>query len=861
MPYSRPEAAQLLTQKIEHFLIANLGKTQEEASDQEFYHALSLALREEIMINLVSTMRTFNKKQCRMLYYLSMEYLPGKLLGNNITNTQTNELIGRVLEKNNRSFHDINLCDPDLGLGNGGLGRLASCFLDSLATLHYPAIGYGLRYQYGIFEQEIWNGCQVERPDCWLLNEYPWEFRKDSHAQSVFFGGKMIPAHNKHGDEVFLLEDFEEVRALPYDIPIVGYSEKLDFSVIPLRLWTTKESPRNFELQRYNAGELGQAGENTSLTDVLYPNDNNETGKRIRLKQEFLLVCASLQDILQHHTSSYEDVSLLSDKTQLQINDTHPALIIVELTRRLIKNYDQSFDKAWEITQQCCNYTNHTVLKEALEEWNEERMFSLLPRQYRIIQKLNQRFCNQIRERFPNDEERVRRMSFIENGQIKMANLAIYGSKKVNGVAYLHTEILKGDIFKDFYEMYPDRFINITNGVTPRRWLLHCNPKLANLISERIGKDWFYDFHHIQKFAEFASDRPTQEAFLAIKKENKEKFFDFLKKENPVRDAKGKIIGHSQPLGSDALLDVQIKRIHEYKRQLMMALHMLITYYELQKDINARKIKRMIVLGGKAAPGYRMAKNIILLFSCIARKINEDPQVREKIRFALLENYCVSKAELIIPASDLSEQISTAGMEASGTGNMKLSINGALTIGTEDGANIEMKQSIGEKWWPFSFGMKAEEVEYSKKNRTYSAKQVFINHPMVHQAVSALKDGSLVHNDEEHLALIEIHDALLDGPDEKAGDNYFVLADLLQYYEVQKKVEELYADPYRWAEYAIHNVAGMGPFSSDVVITNYVKSIWNLEQVPIDPLMHKHIQESYSEYRRFIMLNYAEKTD
>ncbi len=787
-----------------------------------------------------------------------MEYLPGKLLGNNMSNIGAMPLVKYILEKVNRNMNDILKCDPDLGLGNGGLGRLASCFLDSLATQYYPAIGYGLRYQYGIFDQEIWNGVQIERPDCWLLNSYPWEFRKDVLAQSVFFGGKLIPAKNRHGDEVFLLEDYDEVRALPYDIPIVGYSENIDFAVLTLRLWTTKESPRNFELQRYNAGELGQAGENSSLTNVLYPNDNNETGKRIRLKQEFLLVCASVQDILDHHIGLHNDIATLVDKVQIQINDTHPSLIIAELTRRLIKNYDLPFAQAWEITKHCCNYTNHTVLRESLEEWNEERVFQLLPRQYKIIQKLNQLFCSQVRERFPNDEERVRRMSFIENGQIKMANLAIFGSKKVNGVAYLHTEILKNDIFKDFNEMYPEKFIHITNGVTPRRWLHYSNPLLSKFITDRIGKEWITDFHKIENLRKFASDKKSQDEFLEIKRQNKQNFFDFLIKENPIRDDRGKIIAHSQVLDNNALLDVQIKRFHEYKRQLLLGLHTLVLFQELQKDINYRSIKRMIVVGGKAAPGYYMAKNILTFLNCLSKKISSDTEISKKLKLVLIENYNVSKAELIIPAADLSEQISTAGMEASGTGNMKLAMNGALTIGTQDGANIEMRESITDKWWPFSFGMTVQEIEKARRERTYSSKDIYINNPKIHNALNAIKDGSLVQNEIEHNALCDIHNYLLNGQDQFAGDKYFVLADFESYYNTQRKAEEIYSDPNQWAEIALNNISSMGRFSSDEVINNYSKSIWELEKINIDPEIHHKIQENFSEYRRFIVMSHAD---
>ncbi len=821
----------ILFQKIKHFLITTFGREEKEASSQEFYLAFCLALREEIMHNWVRTKRGLKKAGAKTVYYFSMEYLPGKLLQTNITNLQASEVIQATLKKFGRSFSDLLENDPDMGLGNGGLGRLVSCFLDSLSSQKYPAMAYGLRYHYGIFEQEIWNGIQVERPDCWLLNEFPWEFRKDRSAISIFYRGKMIPATNSHGDQVFDIEDPEEVRALPYDIPIVGYANT-NFSVLTLRLWSTKESPRNFELQRFNAGQLGGAGENTSLTDVLYPNDNNEIGKRIRLKQEFLLVCASLQDILRRHKDLYEDMTLLPDKVQIQINDTHPALIIAELMRRLIKNHDLPWKKAWEITQSTCNYTNHTVLREALEEWNEKRIHELLPRQYFIIQKINEELCNKVRKIYSN-EEKVRSMSIIEDGQIKMAHLAIYGSKKVNGVAELHTEILKKDIFKNFYEMFPEKFVAITNGVTHRHWLLTANPLLSNFITKKIGSGWIKNFLEIEKLHQFAEDKETQQEFLEIKKQNKKRLLDFLTTQNPIRDFKGKIISHTSVLDCEALFDVQIKRFHEYKRQLLNALHLLILADEI-KHTDERKIKRMVIIGGKAAPGYDMAKKVILLLFCIARKINMDPKISEKLKIAFVENYNVSKAEIIIPAADLSLQISTAGYEASGTGNMKLAMNGALTVGTEDGANIEMRKAVGDAHWPFSFGAKADELMEMRKNGTYRPWDIYLQNPKIKKALDTLKDGSLVKTETEHAALIHIFENILDGYNKANTDHFFVLNDLASFYDVQKKAEELFLDKQKWASFALHNIASMGRFSSDVVIENYSKLIWNLAKYDID---------------------------
>ncbi|MFA6119548.1 MAG: glycogen/starch/alpha-glucan family phosphorylase [Parachlamydiales bacterium] len=837
------EASNLI-HSIKHYLITNFGKVESVASNSEYYLAFCFAIREKIMINWAATRHTIDEVGAKTLYYFCMEHLPGKFLMNNLTNLNSSEVVKIVLKKMGRNLPDLISHDVDPGLGNGGLGRLASCFLDSLATLKYPSWAYGLRYQYGIFEQEIWDGYQVERPDCWLLNQFPWEFRNDSHARTVKFKGKILPGTNVHGDTVYDLEDFEEIRSLPYDIPIVGYpDENLNFAVSTLRLWSTKESPRNFELQSYNAGQLQEAGENTSLTDVLYPNDNHDLGKKIRLKQEFLLVSSSIQDIIHQHLRVYGDIMNLDQKIQIQINDTHPALVIVELIRRLVKNHDVPFSKAFEMTQNICNYTNHTIMREALEEWNEVRVQTLLPRQHLLIQKINLDFCNSIRKRYPNNEEKIRQMTLIYNGQIRMAHLAILGSKKVNGVAFLHTEILKHKLFKDFYEMFPEKFIHITNGITQRRWLLECNSRLSDFITKRISNKWTRDFHEIQKIKAFASDRSSQDEFLTIKQENKKTLFDFIKKENPIRDRKGKIVDH-YPIFEDlnVLVDVQIKRFHEYKRQLLNALHTLILYNELKSNPASRKIKRLVVIAGKAAPGYDIAKKIIHFIFLLSKKINNDPDVNKNLKLVLIENYNVSKAEIIIPAADLSCQISTAGYEASGTGNMKLSMNGALTIGTEDGANIEMREAIEDKWWPFSFGLKVDEIEKIKNEKTYNPFYFYQEYPHIKKAIDMLKDGSLARNQEENNILLDLYNILTDT---QTPDRFFVIKDLLSFYETQKKVEDLYLDKYRWAEYAINNIGGMSRFSSDQVINNYAKSIWNIEPCQLEPYILQKVTKDY----------------
>lgn len=827
--------ADAFVQKIKHAIIINAGHRASDASIEEFYQAFCLALREEIMVNHSATLDTFHYKHPRMVNYISMEHMPGKLLANNITNMGAGSFVQAVLKKMDRNLEDLLSCDADPGLGNGGLGRLASCFIDSLATLKYPARSYGLRYQYGIFEQEIWDGKQVERPDCWLLNEYPWERRRDDFAVNVHFRGNPIRTQNKHGDEVYLIEDFEELRALPYDIPILGFCDCPNYSVLLLRLWSTKESPRNFALQRFNAGFLGKAAENTALTDVLYPNENNELGKRMRLKQEFLLVSASLQDILRRHIQIFGDLSAFADKVRIQINDTHPALIIAEIVRILTKRFDFSWAQAWEICQTVCSYTNHTILREALEEWNEGRVQELLPRQYLVIQRLNQEFCDSVRAKYPGDEEKVRRLSIIENGQVRMAHLAIVGSHKVNGVSELHGHILKEKIFPDFAELFPEKFTFVTNGVTQRRWILNANPLLAEFITRRIGTGWICNFSEIEKLAKFASDEASQKEFLEIKKKNKQRLLAFLTKENVIRDGRGAILSHSHVLKEEALFDVQIKRMHEYKRQLMNVLHLIMLSQEPQR----RKVKRLALFAGKAAPGYEKAKQIIQLICAVERKFHRDASVKDHLCIAFVENYNVSQAEMLIPAADLSEQISTAGWEASGTGNIKLSMNGALTIGTEDGANIEMHAAVKSQWWPFSFGADAEENRHF-----FNPKEILEKDEQIRRAVETLRDQTFSENAEEASAFMQLYEALVE------RDTFRVLKDLRSYFETQKKVEALYLQPKLWAETAIHNIASMGSFSSDASIQNYAKAIWGAEPCPPLPEIVEKVREEYSEHDR-----------
>lgn len=839
--------AEMLAAKTKHYLITTMGRVSDEANSDEFYRALSHALREEIMINWLACKRTYEKNDVRMLYYLSMEYLPGRILSNNIINLQGLEIVRLVMQKMNRTYAEIIEREPDPGLGNGGLGRIASCLLDSLATLHYPAQAYGLRYQYGIFEQQIWNGNQIEAPDCWLLNENPWEYRRDLRRVFVKYSGELISNKNIHGDEIHSIKNYEEVQAMPYDYPIIGFSKSHHFSVVTLRLWTTKESPRNFQLQRYNAGRLDQASENTTLTDVLYPSDNHELGKRIRLKQEFLLVSSSLQDIIRHHLTRHNNFRSFADKVRIQINDTHPSLVIAELIRILTNKHDIPWKMAVDITRECTGYTNHTILSEALEQWDQKLMIDLLPRQYKIIERLNFEFCNALREKYPKDEDKIRRMSILENGKVHMAHLAIVGSHKINGVAALHSEILKKTVFKDFYELYPEKFTNVTNGVTQRRWLLECNPELAKFITKRIGDEWITDFTQIKKLADFASDPACQKEFRNIKKRNKQNLIEFLKQHNKLRNDQGEFVDTSSIIDINSLFDVQIKRIHEYKRQLMNILHIVMLYQEILENPHHNRIKRTFIFGGKAAAGYETAKDIIRFIACVARKINKDPIINHHLKVIYVENYNVSKAEIIIPAAELSEQISTAGYEASGTGNMKLSINGALTIGTEDGANIEMRQEVTDKWWPFRFGCSSEEIAKMRSEGSYRPRDIYEKNPKIRKAVDTLRDRTFAINDSEHQTFSDLFHKLIEGHYGGAPDRYFTLKDLEAYYEIQKKVDELYSNPSKWNEYAIHNLAGMGKFSTDYTVKKYCEEVFELLPCSPDREILAQVEHEYRE--------------
>lgn len=837
--------AEMIFLKTKHYLITMMGRTWNEANADEFYRALSYTLREQIMINWLSSLQTMKKKDARILYYFSMEYLPGRIFTTNMANLSESEIIKRVMAKAKRNFREIIDKESDPGLGNGGLGRLASCLLDSLATLHYPAQGYGLRYQYGIFEQQLWGGRQVEAPDPWLISDNPWIFRRDLRKVVVKFKGTPTTTYNTHGEEIITLQDEEEVFALPYDFPIIGYHPNQAFSVLTLRLWSTNESPRNFQLQRYNIGRLDEAAENTILTDVLYPADSHDVGKRSRLKQEFLLVSSSLQDIIRRYLSIHENFNSFADKVRIQINDTHPSLVVAELIRLLHTKYDLPWHTAFEITRACTGYTNHTVLSEALEVWDKALLQQLLPGQYKIIERLNHEFCNSIRSKYPHNEEKVRRMSLIEEGKVRMAHLAFYGSHRVNGVSQLHTDILKTALFKDFAEMFPDRLVNITNGITLRRWLLQANPELASFITQRIGNSWITDFSQISQLKKLASDEISLNELMLIKKKNKQRLIEYLVKNSRMHNAKGEVVDMNTRIDVESLFDVQVKRFHEYKRQLMNILNLIMIYQEMLANPEGHgRIKRTAIIGGKAAPGYEVAKGIIQFIYCVARKVNRDPAIKGALKIVFIENYNVTKAEMIMPAADLSEQISTAGMEASGTGNMKLAVNGALTIGTRDGANIEMEEEIGSDYWPFAFGHSSEEIEKMRAENSYSPRHVANHNPKIQQALATMMDHTFAQDAAEHEVFSHLYHKLLE------NDRFFVLADLESYYQTQLKVEALYRDPLEWAKVSLNNIAGMGKFSSDRAVKEYAEKIWDLTPCPIDADIYESVKKEFDAHDR-----------
>ena len=795
------------------------GKDISQATKHDLFDAVSASAMEIVLENWMKTRNAYYKHQGRRVYYLSAEFLMGRALSNNLINAGIMDGVKEVLKELNIDYNIVEDEEPDAGLGNGGLGRLAACFLDSLATLDYPGHGYGIRYQYGMFEQHIENGCQVEYPDNWLKHRDPWEIKRSDLAVTVKFGGNVVCHRGPNGTSRFEVENAEEVLATPYDMPIVGYDTN---TVNTLRLWQAS-SQDGFDLQLFNQMEYLRAVEKQNsaenISRVLYPNDNGPSGKALRLKQQYFFSSASLQDLMNHFISDHgKDFQKFPDYQVIQLNDTHPVVAIPEMMRLLMDEQGLGWEAAWSIVKRTFAYTNHTILAEALEKWPISIFQSLLPRIYQIVEEINRRLSIELREKYPNDYAKQNRMSIIQNGMIHMAWLAIHASFSVNGVAALHTEILKSQELADWYGLYPEKFNNKTNGITQRRWLLCANPKLSAFITERIGHGWEKDLSLLRGLEKFANDDASLEEFLKIKQENKENLAKYLK------------ITQNEFLDPESIFDVQIKRLHEYKRQLLNILHIMYLYNRLLEDPSFNPPARTFIFGAKAASGYRRAKAIIKLINCVADRINNDRRVRGKLRVVFVENYRVSVAEKIFPASDVSEQISTAGKEASGTGNMKFMVNGAVTLGTLDGANIEIVEEAGKEN-AFIFGLTKDEIIAIENEHSYNPQKYLDRNPQLAKIMNQLIDGTF---DPDTQLFRELYDSLVYGVEGQRPDVYYVLADFDSYVKAQEQVAKAYTDRKRWAKMALLNIARSGKFSSDRTIEDYVRDIWKLKKLKVE---------------------------
>ncbi len=792
------------------------------------YKALALTMRDKIMDNWIATNQEYKKKDVKQLYYLSAEYLPGRFLGNNMINLGIQEEVKNLLVSLGLNLNEIEDMEMDAGLGTGGLGRLAACFLDSIATLQLPGHGYGLRYDYGIFQQEILNGYQVEHPDQWLQHGNPWEILHEEERVVVKFGGHVHREDISDSKGKTEIKDYETVAAVPFDMPIVGFKNN---TVNTLRLWSTSVPDYDqFDIKAFDRGDYANAlkhvlnHEDLTMVSILYPNDSHDPGKLLRLRQQYILVSASIQDIFRTYKKNHISFDNFHKKVAIQINDTHPSLAITELMRVLVDEEEVDWDKAWKITVKTCGYTNHTVLSEALEQWDASMMKEVLPRNYEIIEIINHDFCKSVGDKYIGDMDRIRRMSIIESGRVRMSNLAIVGSHSVNGVAQLHTQILKKQVLRDFHEMFPKKISNKTNGITQRRWLLKANPELAGLISNKIGESWMTNLSELKKLEKFADNTQFLDQLMEIKHRNKKRLKDYIYEHNPVKDRYGRIIERIE-VDPDSIFDVQAKRLHEYKRQLMNALHILMLYNKLKDDRSKSFVPTTFLIAAKSAPGYDMAKAIIKFINILARVINNDPDVKGKIKVVFLENYNITQAEILLTAADVSEQISTAGLEASGTGNMKLALNGALTIGTLDGANVEMSEEIGIENM-FIFGLRTEEVKQLRESG-YKPEEVCNSDERIQNIINQLRSGELTNVSKERYILSKITESLI------REDKYFILKDLLSYKEAWEKVFELYHDKNSWAKKVVLNIARMGKFSSDRTIKEYNTDIWCLEKTPI----------------------------
>lgn len=791
-------------------------KTVDNATDVEIYEAAVYALRTVFTEKWIKTHDEYKEKDVKMVYYLSMEFLMGRFFGNSVMNLLMYDTVKEALEELGFDYNTLENTEQDPGLGNGGLGRLAACFLDSLSTMEYPAYGCGIRYHYGIFEQQIDNGYQVERPDNWLANGDFWSIKRSEYEVEVKFGGDVRTELKENGELKFIQENYSSVIAVPYDYPVIGYGNN---TVNTLRLWEAR--PKNFfDLQSFNAGNYAKALEEqniaNTITEVLYPADEHIQGKELRLRQQYFFISATVQRVIDRFKKDHSDFKLLPEKVAFQLNDTHPSIAVAELMRVLVDENDVPWDEAWEITTKVCAYTNHTIMSEALEKWPIELFSRLLPRIYMIIEEINRRFCIELVQKYGNNPSKIHDMSIIADGQIKMAYLAIVGSHSVNGVARLHTEILKNQELKNFYEFYPKKFNNKTNGITQRRWLLHANRPLAELISSTIGDKWITDLDELNKLLPYADDSEFRGKFMAIKRENKKALAQYIKETNGI------------DVDPESIYDIQVKRLHEYKRQLLNVFHIIDLYFRIKANPSMEITPRTFIFGAKAAAGYKRAKDIIKLINSVADVVNNDPDVAGRIKVVFMANYCVSLAEKLIPAADVSEQISTAGKEASGTGNMKFMLNGAVTIGTMDGANVEIYEEVGADNI-IIFGLSSEETARMSSEHSYNPWDVYHSDERVRRIMESLVDGTFSPSNPDIFR--DIYYSLL-GNDR--SDEYFVLKDFASYVEAQERLEKMYKDKEAWAKMAVINTAKSGKFSSDRTIKEYAEEIWNLKPLHIE---------------------------
>ena len=793
-------------------------KTIDEATPAQVYHAVAMAVKDIIIDKWIASHKEYEKQDVKVVYYMSMEFLTGRFLGNNIINLCAQKEIKEALDELGFDLNAIEDQERDPALGNGGLGRLAVCFLDSLATLGYPAYGCGIRYRYGLFRQKIEDGYQKEIPDEWLKDGYPFEIRRAEYATEVKFGGYVDTEWDGHRNN-FVQKGYQSVMAVPYDIPIVGYGNNI---INSLRIWDA-QPVNTFSLNDFDKGDYQKAVEQENLAktivEVLYPNDNHYAGKELRLKQQYFFISASVQRAVKKYKEKHDDIHKFYEKAVFQMNDTHPSVAVAELMRILVDEEHLEWDEAWEITTKTCAYTNHTIMSEALEKWPIELFSRLLPRIYQIVEEINRRFVEEIKRLYPGNNEKIRKMAIIYDGQVRMAHLAIVGSFSVNGVARLHTEILEKQELRDFYEMMPQKFNNKTNGITQRRFLLHGNPLLADWVTDKIGDEWIRDLSHIKKLAVYADDARCQQEFMNIKYHNKLRLAKYIKEHNGI------------DVDPRSIFDVQVKRLHEYKRQLMNILHVMYLYNQLKDNPNMDIIPRTFIFGAKAAPAYTRAKLTIKLINSVADVINNDRSINGKLKVVFIEDYSVSNAELIFAAADVSEQISTASKEASGTGNMKFMLNGALTIGTMDGATVEMAEEVGEENM-FIFGTSSDEIINLEKNGGYNPMEIFNSDQDIRRVLMQLINGYYAPQDPEMFR--DIYNSLLNTYNSDRADTYFILKDFRAYIEAEDKIDKAYRDEAWWAKTAILNTACSGKFSSDRTIEEYVRDIWHLEKVKVE---------------------------